>query len=113
MTKEFESEVQRISYDILSSNILDDSVSKESMTLLAIFIKNKYLTKSAKLESKENEEDIVFSEEKSEELIRDEIRSEFTSNEEDDPDSKIDRLRKVAKGNPFKKKTGPTVKRLS
>ena len=118
MANDFLSDVRTIKTEIAASRVLNSSdVDDNTLTLLSILIKNRFMTDNDDAQS-EVEEVIESKEEEVETFddIRDKIRNEALaeSQEEDVPVlSDIERKKTLARNNPFKKKTGAMVNRIS
>lgn len=119
MSNDFLSDVRNIKVEISASRILNiPGVSEDTLTLLSIFIKNKFKrANTGSVESEVSEEVIESNEEETLEDIRDQIRNEVLSeshtNEPEVFSSDIERKKSLARSNPFKKKTGAMVNRVS
>lgn len=131
MDNEFIADVKKIKAEISASKILLEKSKEEILNLLGIFIKNKFMKKE-----EPSEEDNVLSfteentpviedempetvgsldEDRSFEDIRNEVRSEFLheSLEDEDEDSRVQRLKSLARNSPTLKKMGVAVRRVS
>jgi len=118
MDNNFQSEIKRIKMKIQESKIIAKyNFADGDIDVLSIFIKNSFL--------KDNESDVIETaeEDRAEETlediraqVRDEVLGESLHQVEDsegDFDSDIERKKYLAKNNPFKKKTGARVSRIS
>ena len=120
MNNEFLADVKKIKMEIAASRILSASgVSDDTLTLLSILIKNKFGKKEEVVGVEEPDEIIESHEEETLDDIRAQVRNEVLSENSDlvsEPDtfeSEIERKRSLARSNPFKKKTGAMVNRVS
>jgi hypothetical protein len=119
MANDFLSDVRTIKTEIAASRILSSSnVDDNALTLLGILIKNRFMTDNNDVQS-EAEEVIESKEEEVETFddIRDKIRNEALAESQEEEGapvlSDIERKKTLARNNPFKKKTGAMVSRIS
>jgi len=127
MSNDFLSEVKSIKLEIMSSRILSPfSVPDDALSLLGILIKNKFVSKKEVEEVLEVEdalsvtveEDLVEEDDQDFESIRDEVRRDALSRI-DEPleissfENEIERKKALARSNPFGKKRGVSVNRVS
>lgn len=129
MTNDFLSDVKKVKTEISASRILVGfGVSEDAMNLLSILVKNKFMEKIEEkavsliddvLEVPEDDnEDVDESVADNMEDIRrmvmqDAIAAADSFDDEGDFDSEIERKKSLARNNPFARKTGARVSRIS